>query len=1237
MGFAKKLSSTDPRVIKTALYELLKAETAVDVLDLDAAYETAENKQAFLAEFEVSGNAQFSKRNPVLLEQWTHYRWLRLELSYLGNQKASLNQIAYAEADHFVEAKSDDVMLRPAITDSINLAIQEDVHNGVPIQQSIATLRKMHLQIVGTEHPTDPLSQAARDAITNIAVAIDAPHPDQIAIQKLLGTLRVTDAIPPSRRAVEEEVNRNINMTLDKLYDSVPAFIQSILTAYRTYYGEALFLQHQEEILLALEGGIQPDGKATQAILRDASWAGFDADGNDYVTPDSMRYALRLHRIRAAEKHISALETNAIETSKEIERDFRKKITTLNLKIFERLLSTTQNQNIILDFYSYQNTASQFLVDRKFSELVTHYDQQKTFIEKLNIDPAERTRILTLFVEQHETAHRIKQLTQFSGTYRIGEALHQGDLQKFQESFQNYKNAVREKSDAFTIKDSEGHPRLPTELALQQYHAILQQHSALLDQNPKLKMQMRYFGVQLSCFGMTHGAGHVRQDSSVYMKVWALIFNHLKQDAASQQFSFLQILQNRSYEELNVNERERVHKKLLDGSDESQAVLNQIRKNYVDMKYKTHVNAQFNLVQRELERLELALKNKDMVENIIISNSESAANILEVDSLLNVFPGQRNEITVVPLLEKRQDLENYEAILTSLIKSKIQKKLEAAFDNHLESITDILHHETGVISRGDIATLIESSDREGFKLFLARHPLIRDYLKDTQIEVMVGFSDTERVSGLSALISVQQVQEDFIHLAQDFGLQGKLYHGPGGDANRGSLRRRDEKATLQGNARSNMLSTPHSTQRFRETQFYQAYKNKSQPARRTEFTNQPEHIQEWITACKNHGANFYEHLHDTKKGLGKLLGFMLGQGVHWMVNILNSSSRATQRGIAEKQGDRTASVQTGGMRPEAYIHPDKPRAISATQIKEMLKDNIHLLMGSGYGLRKLGKDRAERLYDTSKTMRDLFLKTLDGLARTDFSIAETALFSSHPELKPRNQAEREQWAQECKSDYAQLLENMNIEEMIKTPAGKQQVLIMMSRLFAFIQIESEKTQRFIARIYHSIHPEKYSRHASSSTKKPTDILAPYPALQAQEEDVVQEVDPLCQILARQNQHVSDGKNLDQVYRGLNEEKSSTSKLTGVGRLIGNVGAGITAFRIMPPAMYVTAELDLSEDLRKGVTRAETVAAKLGKEIAYGKQRRHISQFFPASSITKLEKMLNQPSQNVQERPSVRRS
>ena len=821
------------------------------------------------------------------------------------------------------------------------------------------------------------------------------------------------------------------------------------------------------------------------------------------------------------------------------------------------------------------------------------YNEQRDYINQLAVAPTEKDAILDIFERQYEKAILLRQLTQFSGTCRLRETLQHGALQAFQDIFKTYKNAIREKSDAIAIKDENGQPQLASEYAIKYYQCLMAEHSALLDAFPALKKQMQDFGVELDSFGMTHGAGHVGQDSTVHINVWNSIFNALKQEEAFRDFSIVRQLQNRSYESLSSEERKSLQKQLRDGSAESRQVLSMILQNSIDPKH-----------QRELERLELALQNQDMVENIIISNSESAANILEVESLLSVFPDKKHTIRVVPLLEKRLDLENYEAILTALIKSRIRAKLEEAFDNNNANILRLLYDTFGLRFKHDILTVVESSDRLGFKRFLSENQLLRDYLKDTIVEVMVGFSDTERVSGLAALISVQQVQEDIIHLVQDFGLQPKLYHGPGGDINRGGLRRRDEKATLQGNARSNMLATPSSTARYRETQFYQAYKNKSNPSRIMEFTGKPQHIQEWIAECKNHGADFYEHLHNTKTGLGKLLGFMLGQGAHWIVNILNSSSRATQRGIAEHHGDRTASVQTGGIRPEAFIDPDKPRAITATQIKEMLRDNIHLLMGNG--LRKLGLERAERLYDTSETIRDLVIKTMDGIARFDASFAEFALLSDYPGLLPNSPAERTQWAGECASKYSDLLQNIDIEKMIKNKDSKDQVLHMMSRLFAFIQEESHEVKQFLMKMNRSLH-----------RGNPTDILSPYPALKEQEEDAIREVQPLCTILARQTLHVSRGRNLDQVYRGLNEEKHADSELSGVGRLIGNVGAGITAFRIMPPALSEKSLLDINDDLRQGVTRGEVEAANLGR----GRERGNIFKFFDSNAKAGLEKML----------------
>jgi hypothetical protein len=275
------------------------------------------------------------------------------------------------------------------------------------------------------------------------------------------------------------------------------------------------------------------------------------------------------------------------------------------------------------------------------------------------------------------------------------------------------------------------------------------------------------------------------------------------------------------------------------------------------------------------------------------------------------------------------------------------------------------------------------------------------------------------------LISIQQVQEDIMILTADFGVSAKLYHGGGGDVNRGGLRRRDEKGTLQGNARSNVLNTPEAAKRFRETQFYHTYRLKSNAATLMEFTNLPPHIRKWIDKCKKEGADLYENLHDTERGLGTLFGFMLGRGAHWLVTMLNSSSRATQRGISDNHGDRTASVQTGGIRPESYIHPDKPRAITATQLKEVLRDYIGVLIGPGHGLMQLGKEEALKIFDSSETVRDMFFKVLIGLTLVDLSFMQHALFADHPKYIASSEEETKLWAEEFEKDHDRLVVLIN--------------------------------------------------------------------------------------------------------------------------------------------------------------------------------------------------------------------
>ena len=590
---------------------------------------------------------------------------------------------------------------------------------------------------------------------------------------------------------------------------------------------------------------------------------------------------------------------------------------------------------------------------------------------------------------------------------------------------------------------------------------------------------------------------------------------------------------------MSVEQRLALHKQLQDGSEKSTKILNTIFHKHKDSKYlleEKYRGEKFERIRLELDRLQLAAHHPDMFENIIISNCESAANIFEVESLLSVFGKRtgREMLKVVPLLEKRQDLEKYESILTDYIKARVIQEFEYLFDHSDETNQRVLLQKLGVSSRAEIKTLIDSTGREAFHQFVAAHPELREYLKKIQVEVMVGFSDTGRVSGLPALISVQQVQEDFIKLCEDFGVTPKIYLGPGGDPTRGGLGRRDPKKTLQGNARSNLLNTAESTQWFRENQFYQTHQLAADPQKYLEFSQLPEHMRDWLHACKKEGAAFYEQLFDTKKGLGQLAGFMLGQGAHWMVSILNSSSRAAQRGGKENTGDRTSSVQTGGVRPKSYVDPEIQRAITWAQMHEMLRDNFNFV-GSGYGLRAIGVEAARQLYYVSDTFKDMVDKTLLGASTQDLTFLTHVLFADHPHFIPANSEQQREWADECRTKYPETLETIDIEKMSKDPNKREGLLLKLSRLFAYLAEESAATKEFLFAMTQAVHDQK-----PLSTSHPTDLLYARPEWQQQTIDAEEEAAPLCHLFARQAHHVACGKNLDQLYRGLNEQSIQTA-------------------------------------------------------------------------------------------------
>src|SRR5262245_55793651 len=129
MSFRKALESIEPRDIKEVLYSLLDEITAEDVLQFDKEFHSAKDKQSLLAEFEVTESNQSAKRNPEILERWTHYCWIRLELSYLANQKAALNKIASIHAASIELNRNSKPISSPLTAEEVQSAYKQDMSN----------------------------------------------------------------------------------------------------------------------------------------------------------------------------------------------------------------------------------------------------------------------------------------------------------------------------------------------------------------------------------------------------------------------------------------------------------------------------------------------------------------------------------------------------------------------------------------------------------------------------------------------------------------------------------------------------------------------------------------------------------------------------------------------------------------------------------------------------------------------------------------------------------------------------------------------------------------------------------------------------------------------------------------------------------------------------------------------------------------------------------------------------
>jgi phosphoenolpyruvate carboxylase len=1182
---------------KQKLYDLLDQLTEPEVLQLQNQYLSATDKQAFYAEFETPNTEKKAGPDIFLFEKWLHYKWIRAQLAFLGYQKEQLikrtnyNKFLQANIEEetstrlYNTAVHDAVLFNPAIPETVDAVIQRDAIDKVSIEDSIAKLRQIRLQVVGTEHPTDPLGQEAHDILSLIANELANDEPNTANLLEHLKNLSNADAIPPVRREVNEEVSRDKEATAIRFYDNLPVFVNTIFAAYQKFYGAALTKANSAIIWQALEGGQQPDGTICESITADASWAAGDAEGNPNVDPPASSVAVTENRKKAALKH-SATINNIRMISKNQERILRGGIPTLHNEKFDCLLALTNDVELIKLFQRFQTKSSDYLISRNFAGLVAYYAEEKKelvlAIERVISVPTPEQLVLIdkiheIYDKQAVYAKQLHKLTLFSGSFfednkkqnKLGARLAEGELKSFENIFQEIIKKVDEDKNSNFIKQN----NLSNMLA--RFNEILQNHHEILAIFPDIYQHMRHFRLQLICFGMGLGYMHIRQDASVLMRVWDVILNDMRPESSR----FLK---------LSAEEQAYTLEKLLDGSAESKQFFD-----IVNSRWKTQHYVGNKEVSCELERLELALNNPDIFELWILSNTANLANILTVVALKKIFTFPESKLRVVPLLENLADLNNAPQLLEEYIRILI-----------LEDFSQNPQMQA-------VVSELRQTPKDQFKQAVAPY---KAYITK-RMEVMFGYSDSERGSGLSALVPIDRKQAECTKLCKEYGIPFWIFDGAGNDLFRGGshLARRKPIFTGQGSFRDTDYGTPVTANLLRESQFSNYYMDLTHG--KLDYAElQPGILQHLDNFCKN-SSEYFENYLDTNNGYGGIVGTFFAL-IKFLVELGNQSSRGNKRSFAQNglkqknHGDPTRELLTGGKDVVGFEDPGPLRAIGASQLYEMLRLYSNIIMGPGRAMRMLDKDPdqslaiVKSLYYLSPAFQDIYEKMLYGLAAVKTEITFTACFlGREAEFRPADAEQRAEWLVEAKS-YGGKYNMVNVKKLLTKGEGKEELLIAMSRVLVLIEDEFQQTLAFLLQANQLIFAEKYRENPLIVFTDNTDLLHHHPELKNHLKEVFDSVEPLNWLLARLANHLKNNKKLDQVYHVSKDVKVIDSKLSIYGRILGNIIGGIASSR----TMLLTT--DVQRPVTQGRLRMRDEYTKLSESLPAAGQK----LFFPKKVV-----------------------
>lgn len=159
---------------------------------------------------------------------------------------------------------------------------------GIPAQEALAWMERVHIVPVFTAHPTEVARRSVmfkRRRIGELLHSLDQIPLSQQTLDQLEQQLRAeitslwqTDEIRSRRPTVYDEIKMGLDYYDVSIFASLPSLYREIAEAFRAVYGQSL------------------ESSELPAVLSFGSWIGGDRDGNPFVTPEVTRDAVTLAR-----------------------------------------------------------------------------------------------------------------------------------------------------------------------------------------------------------------------------------------------------------------------------------------------------------------------------------------------------------------------------------------------------------------------------------------------------------------------------------------------------------------------------------------------------------------------------------------------------------------------------------------------------------------------------------------------------------------------------------------------------------------------------------------------------------------------------------------------------------------------------------------------------------------------------------------------------------------------------